>query len=223
MPPSSFAPTALQARGAHLALPESTWVQLSAWLVMLHDMSAHANLIGTRDPDRMVEEILLDSLDALPLLPDTGHVLDVGSGAGVPGLPLAIARPDLHFTLLEPRQRRAAFLRHCRRALNLSPLTIEEARLESWVAKSEPKTLPDMALARAVFSPSDWLQMARFLPEGRRVLVFTNGHAAHAWASLAHHADTWTLEASLDSPLHPHEPRSILRLRRTLPHPCVHQ
>ncbi|MCF6191807.1 MAG: class I SAM-dependent methyltransferase, partial [Candidatus Hydrothermae bacterium] len=65
-----------------------------------------------------------ESLLFLPFLPPDSRVVDVGSGAGFPGIPLAIERPDLHLVLLEPRSRRAAFLRHITLRLALTHVEV---------------------------------------------------------------------------------------------------
>ncbi len=87
------------------------------------------NLTAVRDPAEMVPVHLLDSLALLPLV--RGETLaDIGSGGGLPGLPLAIAQPDWAVTLIEPRAKRALFLQHVARMLELPNVTVERARAE---------------------------------------------------------------------------------------------
>lgn len=89
-------------------------------------------LIGPREADRVWERHVLNCAALAPALPDESSVLDVGSGAGLPGLVLAIARPDTAVTLLEPLQRRVNFLREAIAALGLS-VTVVRGRAEDVV------------------------------------------------------------------------------------------
>ncbi len=88
-------------------------------------------LIGPRETDRLWERHVLNSAAVAQLVEQDARVVDVGSGAGLPGLPLAIARPDLHVTLLEPLLRRATFLSRTVEALGLTDrVTVVRARAE---------------------------------------------------------------------------------------------
>lgn len=87
------------------------------------------NLTAVLEPERMVPVHLLDSLALVPLV--RGRALaDVGSGGGLPGVPLAIADPDLEVTLIEPRAKRALFLAHVARTLGLGNVIVERSRVE---------------------------------------------------------------------------------------------
>jgi 16S rRNA (guanine527-N7)-methyltransferase len=93
-------------------------------------------LLGSADPRWIVDRILLDSLLFLRVLePGTQHVLDAGSGAGVPGIPLRIVSPGLRMTLVESRQRRVSFLSTVVRELSLSETRVIGARLEDVVGQ----------------------------------------------------------------------------------------
>ncbi|MGH8216882.1 MAG: 16S rRNA (guanine(527)-N(7))-methyltransferase RsmG, partial [Rhodanobacteraceae bacterium] len=115
-------PSALQTRLAdgladmHLELRADTRARLLAYLELLAHWNRAYNLTAVRDPAEMVSRHLLDSLAALPFV--HGETLaDLGSGAGLPGIPLAIARPDLAVTLIESNGKKARFLREAVRAL----------------------------------------------------------------------------------------------------------
>jgi 16S rRNA (guanine527-N7)-methyltransferase len=82
----------------------------SAYAYLLASRGVEWGLIGPREVDRIWERHVLNSVAVSALVPEDATVVDVGSGAGLPGIPLAIARPDLRVTLLEPLQRRATFL-----------------------------------------------------------------------------------------------------------------
>jgi len=88
------------------------------------------NLVGVTTKERMIRELLLDSLVPLPYLPKTGSLLDLGSGAGFPAIPLKICLPAVHFQLLEPMNRKAVFLRHIIRLLGLDRIEVTCARIE---------------------------------------------------------------------------------------------
>jgi 16S rRNA (guanine527-N7)-methyltransferase len=93
------------------ALLGSHFESLNRYVDLLADEGISWGLIGpNEDRDRLWERHLLNSLAIEPLLPDGVSVVDVGSGAGLPGIPLALARPDLSITLLEPMLRRTRFL-----------------------------------------------------------------------------------------------------------------
>lgn len=88
------------------------------------------NLVGVTTKDRVIRELLLDSLVPLPYLPKKGSLLDLGSGAGFPAIPLKICLPGVHFQLLEPMNRKAVFLRHIIRLLGLGNIEVISARIE---------------------------------------------------------------------------------------------
>jgi 16S rRNA (guanine527-N7)-methyltransferase len=116
------------------------------------------NLTAVRDPLEMVSHHLLDSLSLLPCLPE-GEVCDIGSGAGLPGLPLAICRPDQTFTLVEPTGKRAAFLRSVVAGLGLSRVRIIQSRSEAY----RPAAYPAAVVSRAVASLAELDLMTQHL------------------------------------------------------------
>ena len=87
-------------------------------------------MIGPREVPRLWERHLLNSAAIASLVPVGARVVDVGSGAGLPGIPLALARPDLTVTLLEPLARRVAFLTECVHRLRLERVTVVRGRAE---------------------------------------------------------------------------------------------
>lgn len=107
---------------------------LLAYLAELVKWNAAYNLTSVRDPVDMVTRHLLDALAVLPraadFLHDDTRLLDVGSGAGLPGIPLAIARPRWQVTVLDSNGKKARFLRHAVRVLGLANVTVVEARVE---------------------------------------------------------------------------------------------
>jgi len=145
------------------------------------------NLVSAVDLHRLRERHIDDSLRLAPLLDELppGPCIDVGSGAGLPGLPLAIAGPSRSWRLLEPRRRRAAFLEEVVRELDLD---VEVVALTAEQAASELGPAHALAVARALAEPP--VALARLRP-----LVATNGVAAlflGPGAELPPGAEEWT-------------------------------
>lgn len=105
--------------------------QLLAYLDLLHRWNRHFNLTAVRERDAMVTRHLLDSLSLLPHLPD-GRIADVGAGAGLPGIPLAIACPDRCFTLIDSNVKKTRFMFQASTELGLANCRIERSRVEDW-------------------------------------------------------------------------------------------
>ncbi|BBX24630.1 ribosomal RNA small subunit methyltransferase G [Mycolicibacter terrae] len=108
-------------------------------------------LLGPREVDRLWERHLLNCAAVGELLDPGERVADIGSGAGLPGIPLAIARPDLHLVLVEPLLRRSAFLREAVDELGLDHLTVVRGRAEDRAVRDEVGEC-DAVVSRAVAS-----------------------------------------------------------------------
>lgn len=123
---------------------------LLRYLTLLYEANQQVNL--TRVPaEQAVGRHLLDSLCLLAVYtpPEGARVLDIGTGAGLPGIPLAIARPDLQLTLLDSHGKTVQFLREACAALEL-PATVVQARAEEWAHNPDAREQFDLAVARAV-------------------------------------------------------------------------
>jgi 16S rRNA (guanine527-N7)-methyltransferase len=107
-------------------------------------------LIGPREIDRLWDRHLLNSVAVAELLDRGEQVADIGSGAGLPGIPLALARPDLHITLIEPLLRRSDFLREVTAELDID-VTVIRGRAEDAVVQTEAGAM-DAVVSRAVAS-----------------------------------------------------------------------
>ncbi|RZI96520.1 MAG: 16S rRNA (guanine(527)-N(7))-methyltransferase RsmG [Microbacterium sp.] len=112
----------------------------------LADHGEERGLIGPLEPPRLWTRHILNSAVAAPLFTTGSRVGDVGSGAGLPGLVLAIARPDVHWVLIEPMERRVAWLNEQVEALGLDNVDVMRARAE----EAKPQPLLDAVTARAV-------------------------------------------------------------------------
>ncbi|MDH3286174.1 MAG: 16S rRNA (guanine(527)-N(7))-methyltransferase RsmG [Betaproteobacteria bacterium] len=116
-----------------LSLPPQTQQQLFDYLALLDKWNQVYNLTAVRDPSDMVSQHLLDCLAVAPHV-SAVTILDVGSGAGLPGIPLALALPHAQVTLLDSSQKKTAFLRQAVIELGLGNATVECARVETWRA-----------------------------------------------------------------------------------------
>ncbi len=151
-------PAALLDRGLkELKLDAALRAPLLLYLAELEKWNAAYNLTSVRDPLDMVTRHLLDSLAVLPaidVLP-IGTILDVGSGAGLPGIPLALARPHWRVGLLDSNGKKARFLRHAVRTLGLANAEVYESRAET--LKDEPPF--DAIISRAFSALGDFFTM----------------------------------------------------------------
>lgn len=137
----------------------------------LQRWSGKVNLIARNTPEvQVVENHFLDSLTLLPLLPPGARLLDIGTGAGFPGLACKAVRPDLIPTLVEPRLKRVSFLRHIVRTLALTEVTIVAGRIED--DRQLPATMPfTHVTSRAVADIAGFVTMAgRFAQPGLKLI-----------------------------------------------------
>jgi 16S rRNA (guanine527-N7)-methyltransferase len=119
-----------------------------AYAELLAEHGVERGLIGPREVDRLWDRHLLNSVAIAEVVPKAARVVDLGSGAGLPGVPLAIARPDLDITLLEPMARRVEWLEHVARTLDLV-VTVVRGRAEEPDIKRRISGA-DVVVARAV-------------------------------------------------------------------------
>ena len=160
----------IQALG--LDLPAGAVDQLLAYRDLMLKWNRTYNLTALKDPAQMVSHHLLDSLAILPWV--TGpELLDVGSGAGLPGIPLAIARPDLRVTLVDAVQKKAAFQRQAAIELGLTNVQACHARVEELqgqygmiTSRAFAELADFVRLTRPLLAPGGrWLAMKGLAPE----------------------------------------------------------
>ena len=117
--------------GLGLDLSASARTKLLAYLALLYKWNRTYSLTALRDESKAVSHHLIDSLAILPFVPP-GKLLDVGSGGGMPGIPLAIARPELAVTLLDSNSKKTAFLQQAAIELSLPNITVHCGRVEQY-------------------------------------------------------------------------------------------
>jgi 16S rRNA (guanine527-N7)-methyltransferase len=142
---------------------------------------ARINLTGARTPEALVDEHLADALALLPHLPGGAfRFVDVGSGAGLPGIAIALLRSEASGVLLEPVRKKHAFLAHAIRALDLSGRV--EARAEGLADHLEAggRAAYDVALSRAVWPAAEWLALGEPLLRPGGLLLGVEGAKAGA-------------------------------------------
>jgi 16S rRNA (guanine527-N7)-methyltransferase len=141
-----------------LALPEGAEEKLLAYLVLLDKWNRVYNLTAVRDAERMVSHHVLDSLAAVGFF-QSEMVLDVGSGGGLPGIPLAIARPELQVTLIDSIAKKTAFLLQAKAELGLANLHVVTSRVEDFC----PPTHFDIITSRAFSDLKEFVTLTRHL------------------------------------------------------------
>ena len=141
-----------------LALPAAAQQKLLAYAALLYKWNRTYSLTALREQDKAVSHHLLDSLAVLPFVP-AGDLLDVGSGGGMPGIPLAIARPELRVTLLDSNSKKAAFLKQAAIELALPNISVHCGRVEQY----HPQDRFSAITSRAFAELADFVMLTRHL------------------------------------------------------------
>ena len=145
-------------RAMGLELPAAARRQPGEYLRLLEKWNRAYNLTAVREIEQMVPRHLLDSLAALPWLKGP-RIIDIGTGAGLPGIPLAVARPDLSFTLLDSNAKKIRFVTQAAHALGLKNVAVVRERAE----KFQPEEKFDTLVTRAFAAIPDMLIATRHL------------------------------------------------------------
>lgn len=143
--------------------------QLLDYLALLGKWNHVYNLTSVRDPAQMMTLHLLDSLAAVPAFDGARNVLDVGAGGGLPGLVLAIARPDMKVSLIDTVHKKTAFLTQVKAELGLKNVTVYTKKVQDLAVK-EPF---DVITSRAFADLSDFIEWSQHLlaPDGRFIAL----------------------------------------------------
>lgn len=170
---------------------------LIRFIELLSRWNSAFNLTAVRDPVEMVPRHLLDSLSILPWVAP-GRVLDIGTGAGLPGIPLAICRPDCALTLLDSNGKKIRFVRQAAADLGLEHLEAVHARAESYRPRRKFATIT----SRAVTSLSELCRTAQPLMHADgRLLIMKGRIPDNELADLAHHPNANAAVQRLHVPL----------------------
>jgi 16S rRNA (guanine527-N7)-methyltransferase len=161
-----------------VVLEDSVTTQLVTWLDLLLTWNKKLDLTAARSHDELADLMLADAFALSSRIPEKQRVVDVGTGAGAPGLPLALLRPDLSVTLIEPLAKRTSFIRTFLGTVHRTDIVLRRAKGED--ALEEAKTTPwDHALSRATLAPPAWLALGMDLvgPHGSVWVLLAQGDA----------------------------------------------
>jgi 16S rRNA (guanine527-N7)-methyltransferase len=152
----------------HLDVSPAQQSKLMDYLALMFKWNAVYNLTSLRDPMQMVTHHLLDSLAAVPAFATTHNVLDVGSGGGLPGIVLAIVRPDMNVSMIDTVHKKTAFLTQVKAELGLVNVTVYTARVEQLQVSDKF----DVITSRAFADLSDFVNWScHLLADGGRYIA----------------------------------------------------
>ena len=143
--------------------------EISRYATLLITEGIERGLIGPQEGDRIWERHIFNSLPVATLIPEGASVIDIGSGAGLPGIPLALSRPDIRVTLIEPLQRRVDFLNKAVEGLDIVVL---RGRAQDF------RITADVVTARAVAPLEKLAKMTRHLIKKGGLLLAIKGESA---------------------------------------------
>ncbi len=133
-------------KARELCLPDDFIEKAEAYHDLILSWSQRMNMVSKKDLGTLLERHILDSIVPAPVIPESGYLIDIGSGAGFPAIPLALIRPRLNITMIEARHKKVLFLKEVCSKLNLVNVTIVEVRLEDFA----PDHMFDIATVRAL-------------------------------------------------------------------------
>ena len=179
-----------------IELTPSQRAQLERFLQLLLEANSRFNLTALREPAVAWQRHVVESLRLVPLLAEANNLIDVGSGGGLPGMVLAIARPELKVTLLESSAKKARFLAETSQALGLGNVVVDSRRAEQAAAPGEPlREHFDLATARAVAALPVFLELTvPFLRVGGRLLAVKGERATEELAAASNALGTLHME-----------------------------
>lgn len=205
-----------RAAEAHrIDLPADSEDGLVAYLALLVRWRGARRITGPGEPEALAVEAIVDAVFINPLVPAAGTLLDVGSGAGLPGIPLALLASTRQVTLVESKPARVGLLRLATALLGLDRVTVASLRAEDLakaIASGEERPGADAAIARAFLPPPEWLALAvRIVRPGGTVIVL----ATDRWAGPG---PEWQVVERRAYRLRDRNPRVAWRLAKTV-HP----
>lgn len=160
-----------------LDLPDAQLAQLLEYLALLRKWNSVYNLTAVRDPEQMLTQHLLDCMAALPAFGDAQHVLDVGSGGGLPGIVIAIwarhAQPQMRVEMIDTVHKKTAFMTQVKAELGLANVKVNTGRVEQFA----PKEKFDVITSRAFAELGDFVRWSGHLLEEGGCLLALKGQA----------------------------------------------
>jgi 16S rRNA (guanine527-N7)-methyltransferase len=162
------------ARHLGIELSDEQLAQFDVYKSELLQWNAKTNLISENSSHEIITRHFLDSLTALQFIPKpNAMIIDVGCGAGFPGIPLKIAQPSLKLYLLEANRKKVSFLKNILRLLNLTTVHVLHDRVENIIQTDLWKEKFDILISRATFKLSELLSLGTFLlaPEGHLIAL----------------------------------------------------
>lgn len=172
-----------------LELPAATQEKLLVFAALLGKWNKVYNLTALRSEEQVVSHHLLDSLAVLPHLDKIKNLVDIGSGGGLPGIPLAIVRPDLSVCLVEANQKKSAFQQQVKIELGLDNLHVHCGRIENW----QPEKKFDGAISRAFSDLADFVRLSGHVLVAEGVLLAMKG--VHPFDEIAQLPPGWNVTA----------------------------
>lgn len=164
-----------------LDLPAAAQEKLLAFAALLGKWNKVYNLTALRDEEQVISHHLLDSLAVLPHLGNAKRLADIGSGGGLPGIPLAIVRPDLQVALVESNQKKSAFQQQAKIELGLANVSVQCERVEAW----QPEEKCDVVISRAFSDLAEFVRLSgHLLAEGGALLAMKGVHPYEEIAQL---------------------------------------
>lgn len=153
----------------NITLPENFFYNVQKYKEHLHKWNKIHNLTGAKD-NQTIDEFIYDAVYPLSFLPKVSTLMDIGTGAGFPGMILAFGLPDTHVTLVEPLSKRASFLQFIKADLELSNVTVVKKRVE----QMEPKVF-EMITSRAVTETKMLLNLSQNFRDTDTKFLFYKG------------------------------------------------
>jgi len=154
-----------------ISVQADTVATFLSYLFELKKWNRAYNLTALKNDRDIIIKHFLDSLLFLKAFPqDSGNVCDVGSGAGFPGIPIAIVRPDISITLIEPSRKKCAFLRNIKKVINLNNVAVLDARVEDIKDANYY-----IAVTRALFSIDEFIKKTKHIVKKNGCFIVSKG------------------------------------------------
>ena len=173
--------------GARLALSVEQWRQLGDYVELLFRWNERMNLTALDTGDRGLERLVIEPLLAVGRVSASATwMMDIGSGGGSPAIPMKIGRPGMRLRMVESRARKAGFLRHAVRELNLDAVAVENRRYEALTVRADTREAHDVLTIRGVgFDRGSAGRLGELVRPGGVVLVFRSREQGGVCGELA--------------------------------------